>query len=197
MGGGRKAHPPSTGYDRLNTDPKGQRPRPIYNDRLRQFTDKGQYASQNLMSMMILDSVQEDDEYIAIEHQAIPAEKGRPLFDWVVKQPFHPGTKIGQSFGPSWATHWFKIRMRVPERFKGYERVQFQWDSSSEAMVYTDDGAAVQGLTGGGERTEWIFPEAWKKDGGWHIFYIEMACNGMFGNAIGEYSLIPASLNHC
>lgn len=62
------------------------------------------------------------------------------------------------------------------------ERVQFNWDSSSEGMVYTEDGEAVQGLTGGGERVEWIFPQSWK-DGKEHLFYIEIACNGMFGNA--------------
>lgn len=64
-----------------------------------------------------------------------------------------------------------------------HERVQFNWDSNSEAMVYTEDGEALQGLTGGGERVEWIFPQAWKTDTKRHIFYIEMACNGMFGNA--------------
>jgi alpha-mannosidase len=65
---------------------------------------------------------------------------------------------------------------------KDYERVQFRWDSNSEAMVWTEAGEAVQGLTGGGERTEWIFPQEWKTDGQKHTFYVEMACNGMFGN---------------
>ena len=64
-----------------------------------------------------------------------------------------------------------------------HERVQFNWDSNSEAMVYTKDGEAVQGLTGCGERVEWIFPQVWKTDAQKHVFYIEMACNGMFGNA--------------
>lgn len=187
MGGGRKVTPASTDYERLNTTPKGQRPRNIYNDRLRQFTDKGQYAPQNLMSMMTL-AMEDSEDYVTIEHQAIPMELGRPPFDWVVKQPFKPGKYKGSSFGPSWATHWFKIHTRVPERFKHYERVQFNWDSNSEAMVYLD-GVATQGLTGGGERVEWIFPEEWKKDSGWHTFYIEMACNGMFGNALGEFPL--------
>ena len=69
---------------------------------------------------------------------------------------------------------------------KDFERVQLQWDSNSEAMVYTEDGEAVQGLTGGGERVEWIFPQEWKKDGKEHVFYVEMACNGMFGNPAGD-----------
>lgn len=53
-------------------------------------------------------------------------------------------------------------------------------------MVWTEDGEPVQGLTGGsergGERQEWIFPQQWK-DGKRHTFFIEMACNTMFGNA--------------
>jgi alpha-mannosidase len=69
---------------------------------------------------------------------------------------------------------------------KHHERVQFNWDSNSEGLVYTEEGEAVQGLTGCGERTEWIFPQAWKTDGKMHVFYIEMACNGMFGNAGGK-----------
>lgn len=38
----------------------------------------------------------------------------------------------------------------------------------------------LQGLTGSGERVEWILPEEYR-DGKEHTFYIEMACNGMFG----------------
>ncbi|QYS96955.1 Alpha-mannosidase [Trichoderma simmonsii] len=53
-------------------------------------------------------------------------------------------------------------------------------------MIWTEDGEPVQGLTGGsergGERKEWIFPQQWK-DGKRHTFFIEMACNTMFGNA--------------
>ena len=52
-------------------------------------------------------------------------------------------------------------------------------------MIWTKDGNVVHGLTGGGDRTEWILPESFR-DGNEHMFYIEMACNGMFGNAIGD-----------
>lgn len=48
----------------------------------------------------------------------------------------------------------------------------------------------MQGLTGGGEREEWILPEEYR-DGNEHIFYVEMACNGMFGNAPGGDSIQP------
>lgn len=57
-------------------------------------------------------------------------------------------------------------------------------------MIWTDDGVPLQGLTGGGERTEWILPKSFR-DGKEHTFYIEMACNGMFGNAPGGDSIQP------
>jgi hypothetical protein len=61
-------------------------------------------------------------------------------------------------------------------------------------MVWTEDGRPLQGLTGGGERIEWILPEKFR-DGKEHVFYIEMACNGMFGNAPGGDSIQPPDPN--
>jgi alpha-mannosidase len=51
-------------------------------------------------------------------------------------------------------------------------------------MVWTAEGKPLQGLTGGGERIEWILPDSFR-DGKTHIIFIEMACNGMFGCAPG------------
>lgn len=70
------------------------------------------------------------------------------------------------------------------------EHLEFHWDANNEGMVWTEDGNPLQGLTGGGDRTEWILPNDWR-DGKEHIFYIEMACNGMFGNAPGGDSIQP------
>ncbi|CZT01541.1 probable alpha-mannosidase [Rhynchosporium graminicola] len=50
------------------------------------------------------------------------------------------------------------------------------------------------GLTGGGERIEWVLPEKFR-DGKEHTIYIEMACNGMFGNAPGGDSIQPPDPN--
>lgn len=60
--------------------------------------------------------------------------------------------------------------------------------------MWTEDGRPLQGLTGGGERIEWVIPDAWR-DGKEHTFYIEMACNGMFGNAPGGDSIQPPAPN--
>lgn len=52
----------------------------------------------------------------------------------------------------------------------------------------------MQGLTGGGEREEWILPDAFR-DGKEHTFYIEMACNGMFGNPKGGDTIQPPDMD--
>lgn len=70
------------------------------------------------------------------------------------------------------------------------ERLEFHWDANNEGMVWTEDGRPQHGLTGGGERVEWILPDSFR-DGKQHVFYIEMACNGMFGNAPGGDSIQP------
>lgn len=74
------------------------------------------------------------------------------------------------------------------------ERLEFHWDANNEGLVWTEDGRPVQGLTGGGERIEWIIPDEWR-DGKEHVFYIEMACNGMFGNAPGGDTIQPPEPN--
>lgn len=71
-----------------------------------------------------------------------------------------------------------------------HDHLEFHWNSNSEALVWSERGEPLQGLTGGGEREEWILPQQWK-DGKEHVFYVEMACNVMFGNAIGKDIIQP------
>ena len=75
--------------------------------------------------------------------------------------------------------------MTVPKSMLKSEHLEFEWDSGCEAMVWSEDGNPLQGLTGYGERTEWIFPSSWR-DGKEHTFYVEAACNAIFGNAPGD-----------
>jgi alpha-mannosidase len=117
----------------------------------------------------------------------------RPSFEEATSHKFKP-TKRGESFGPSWSTHWFKIQLTVPENMRNKKRLEFHWDANNEGMVWTEDGRPLQGLTGGGERIEWILPESFR-DGEEHVFYIEMACNGMFGNAPSGDGIQPPDPN--
>jgi alpha-mannosidase len=100
--------------------------------------------------------------------------------------------KVGDAFGPSWATHWFRAEIEVPAEFAGRE-VHFLWDSDSEAMVWRD-GEPVQGLTGGDggdRRAEFVLTRRCK-GAERVVLFVEMACNGMFGNSTGD-SIAPAN----
>lgn len=94
-------------------------------------------------------------------------------------------THVGASFGPSWTTHWFKVKLTIPSSMLKSEHLEFHWNANNEGLIWSDDGEPLQGLTGGGEREEWILPKSFR-DGKEHTFYVEMACNGMFGNATSD-----------
>lgn len=120
-----------------------------------------------------------------------PPDLSRPSFKDATSKSFaFRPTQVGESFGPSWSTHWFKVRITVPDYLQKYDHVEFVWDANNEGLIWTENGDVVHGLTGGGERTEWILPKKYK-DGKEHTFYVEMACNGMFGNAPGGDSIQP------
>ncbi|KAI9803462.1 MAG: hypothetical protein M1825_001805 [Sarcosagium campestre] len=182
MGGESGWKPAGNNYPKLSAGPVGQQISGIYRDRLRQFTSKGQYEGQNLRSM--LDEGRcSDPSNVKLSVYSVP-DLARPTFDEATSHEFRP-TKVGESFGPSWSTHWFRIVLKVPSELRKKKHLEFHWDANNEGMVWTEDGIPLQGLTGGGERVEWILPKEWK-DGEEHTFYIEMACNGMFGNANGD-----------
>jgi alpha-mannosidase len=94
-------------------------------------------------------------------------------------------TATGNEFGPSWSTHWFKVILTLPEWTCSKPQVELHWDCNNEATVWTEDGKPLHGLTGRGERIEWIIPDSFK-DGKSHVVFVEMACNGMFGNGPGR-----------
>lgn len=128
------------------------------------------------------------EEHVKLSVYSVP-DLARPSFKEATSQSFKP-TKAGEAFGPSWSTHWFKIQLHIPRHLQDKEHLEFHWDAGNEGLIWTEDGEPLQGLSGGGERTEWILPPGWKDDKP-HTFYIEMACNGMFGNAPGGDSIQP------
>ncbi|KAL4795500.1 glycosyl hydrolases family 38 N-terminal domain-containing protein [Aspergillus venezuelensis] len=186
MGGDFLRQAPSS-LPRAPSGPVGQRIRSIYTDRLKQFTATGQYENQNLIGKLF-EATTSDGKYVKLSVYSAP-DLQRPSFEDATSHEFKP-THIGASFGPSWSTHWFRIRLTIPEDLRDKERLEFHWDANNEGLIWTEDGHPLQGLTGGGERIEWIIPDAWR-DGKEHVFYIEMACNGMFGNAPGGDSIQP------
>jgi alpha-mannosidase len=141
---------------------------------------------------MMNEGVASGEPHIKLSVYDVP-DLARPTFDDAISHEFRP-THVGESFGPSWSTHWFKVQITVPSELIKKEHLELHWDANNEGLVWTEDGKPLQGLTGGGERIEWILPQSFK-DGKEHTIYIEMACNGMFGNAPGGDSIQPPDPN--
>jgi alpha-mannosidase len=80
--------------------------------------------------------------------------------------------------------------LTIPKSLADDEFLAFHWDANNEGLIWYEDGTTAHGLTGGGERVEWILPDQWR-DGKEHVFYVEMACNKMFGNYPGGDSIQP------
>lgn len=192
MGGETRNMAPasSSTYPQLAIRPVGKQIHQIYRDRLRQFTDNGQYREQSLMAKLY-DGRLSDEEYVKPSVWDAPGLT-RPTFQEATKKSNdYRKTKTGESFGPSWSTHWFKVQFKLPYEWTYKPQVELHWDANNEGLVWTEDGRPLQGLTGGGERVEWVVPKEYRDYNKWHTIYIEMACNGMFGNPPGGDTIQP------
>lgn len=193
MGGERtdKPKPVASNYPTLAAAPKGKRISKIYKDRIEQFYKPGQYETQNLLSMMY-EGIASGEPHVKLSTWPAPG-LSRPTFEEASKADYKPA-KVGDIFGPAWATHWFRIVVSVPAHLREKKHLEFHWDSGSEGLVWSHDGRPLQGLTGGGERIEWILPDSFR-DGKEHTFYVEMACNSMFGVPTGGDTIQPPDPN--
>ena len=187
MGGDRHTTLSPTQLPQRTAGPVGKQIHNIYKSRLGIFTDNGQYASQNLRSKMY-EGKASGDEYVKLSVYS-PPDLQRPSFQEATSHEFGP-THVGANFGPSWSTHWIKVQLKVPSSLQDKELIELHWDADNEGLIWTEDGEPIQGLTGGGDRIEWILPDSFR-DGKFHVIYIEMACNGMFGNAPGGDDIQP------
>src|SRR6476661_8312412 len=105
--------------------------------------------------------------------------------------------ELGETFGPLWASYWFKVEATVPERWQG-ERVDLLWVSHSEATLW-DGGRALQGLNTSpdGARVDAMLREA-AAAGERLDLRVELACNGLFGELPRPYaSREPVVLDRC
>lgn len=171
-------------YPSYNDYPVAKKVESLYQGRIRQFNDKnGQYRDLNLPHFFDRTRI-DHDGYIKLSVYDVP-DLQRPSFAKAMEdaeENWRPAHK-GDWFGPSWSTHWFKIEVRIPSDWpeKYEERPIFDFDSSNEGFLYTEDGTPVIGMSGEHQRTEYIIPEAWVKDLEWHTFYIETSCNDVTG----------------
>jgi alpha-mannosidase len=89
--------------------------------------------------------------------------------------------RLGEEFGPRWATYWFRIAATLPERWAG-RRVDLLWVSGSEATLWRN-GQVVQGLYSGWRASRQVAPVADQAEPGDRIeLAVEMACNSWAGD---------------
>lgn len=192
MGGGDPSQvKPQADYPIRAPKPVGQLIPRIYKDRISQFTARGQWEHNNLIAMMD-EGIARGEPHVQLWVWHAP-NLSRPTFKEAVSHEFKK-TSVGQWFGPSWSTHWFRVVLKVPEDLRDKRLLELHWDAGNEGLVWTEDGKPLQGLTGGGERVEWVLPDSFR-DGEEHTIYIEMACNKMFGNSPGGDSIQPPDPN--
>ncbi|XP_044620273.2 alpha-mannosidase 2C1 isoform X4 [Equus asinus] len=106
-----------------------------------------------------------------------------------VQQDFRPA-QVGDSFGPTWWTCWFRVELTIPEAWVGQE-VHLRWESDGEGLVWRD-GEPVQGLTKEGEKTSYVLTDRLGEgDPRSMTLYVEVACNGLLGAGKGTMIAAP------
>lgn len=114
----------------------------------------------------------------------------RITFEQAMKGKYEP-MEMGEKFGPTWSSHWVKVQIKVPEECQG-QKLVFLFDPGCESMVWSESAIPITGLTGGWVNERHIeFPLTEKATSGEvFCFFLEIACNGLFGGR-GNFSLDP------
>lgn len=184
-------------YEKISYDPQFKPVQGIYENRLRQFTDEGDYRDLNLPKFYDKDRLSLDGKHVKVWWYQVPFEAGsspvspdkRPSWKSIIKDDqkgklvFKEAQK-GQPFGPSWSTTWFKVELRIPKDWvASKEQLVFQWNCENEGVVINPDTLIPTTAFSGGERTEYLLPS---NEDGKYFFYIEAGNNGMFGCGMGS-----------
>lgn len=159
----------------------------LFEERLRQFIDRGgKYRDLNLPHFWDKGRLDTNTEWVNLKVFKVPddvdGKTQRPLFkDLDFKNlPWEDANK-GNSFGPSWKTFWFKIEWEIPgDWLELGQEIHFEWDGDNEGLIYNKHGLPLQAFTGGDERSTFRLPKEYTIAGK-QTFYLEAACNGMFG----------------
>lgn len=180
-------------YPQLNYNPGQKWIKNLTKDRLSTFHG-GHYSDVNLSSILFLHRL-DTPEYVKLKVWSAPGNT-KPTFEEAMQHKFRSAKK-GDSFGPSWTNHWWKVTVVIPGYWQQYDRVQFEFDPGCEAMIYSTEGTPLQGITGGyggDRRVEYIIPLE-EREKGVHEFVIESSCNGMFGVPWNGDTIAPPDMN--
>jgi len=152
------------------------------------FLSSSSFSDVNLSSALYS---KRDSSAVQLTAYTVPDCKRIPFKEAISKLNEFKPVKVGDSFGPSWYTVWFNVKIKIPDDWND-EVIYFLWNCHNEGLIWSVDGKPLQGLTGGSGddmRHEYILTkeDLRKKN---VEFYIEGACNGMFGN--GDNGMINA-----
>ncbi|XP_067129297.1 alpha-mannosidase 2C1-like isoform X2 [Centruroides vittatus] len=140
-------------------------------ERIEKFISSQYFTDANLYGKLYPSSAQ-------LSYLSHFAASGRVPFKESVEMGHFVETKPGSSFGPTWSTHWFKMEIQIPDSWLGKE-VHLRWDAGCEAMVWSNDGLPLQGLSS--ERKDFIISYNVTLEDLRQTYYIEMACNTLIG----------------
>ncbi|KAJ3203953.1 Alpha-mannosidase 2C1 [Entophlyctis luteolus] len=156
-----------------------QKHRDITIARLDKFVQRGQFEDVNLNTALMKGR---SSATVQLSVYGVP-DLRRISFEEAMKGEYK-SAQIGQWFGPTLATYWFKVDIVIPKEFEG-EEVYFEFDASNEAMIWSVDGQPITGLTGGGgddKHSDYMLSNC-AISGEKHQLYVEMACNERGGIA--------------
>ena len=99
----------------------------ITQDRLSKFLDNKQWTDANLCNKRLY---YDKCDPLSLEvYSPDPQKQLRPLFNTVMEQAKWKETKVGESFGPSWASHWFKLVLQPKPSWKDDAEIHLIWNS--------------------------------------------------------------------
>ncbi|GAA1051210.1 alpha-mannosidase [Arthrobacter russicus] len=112
----------------------------------------------------------------------IDGEHGEPVAPAEALAQVYQPTALGESWGPAWATSWFRLRAEIPAELQDHplEAIfnlgfgDIDPGFHAEGMVYLPDGTVLKGLN---PKNQWIPVDARTASGGRFEVYVEAAAN--------------------
>ena len=144
----------------------------IYLRRCKNYINEGYYGNHNLQSTLY------NDANVTIAISTFHDPSGSMKFGQLLEMPF-VDVYVAYEFGPSWAVHWFKID--APPYNHNY---LIKWETGCEGLLFDASGVVIAGLS---DERRFIHVS---KNGG--TFFIQITCNGMFGNGAGSIIAPPS-----
>lgn len=159
----------------------------IYQKRLKRFLAHDYMPEMNITSRLVCRRGAQGIHISKWSPPSASVSAERPPTFAEARQAEYESVTVGVQFGPSWSTHWFKVVVeedQLPFSLDN-ENVYFHWQTSAEGLVWTSTGRAVHGLS---PQDRSNFPYSLVRErnpaaaSDRTVFYIEVACNGLFGN---------------